>query len=118
MSVPTTFKVLPGENAKFYASVQHRVDATIDADVVGRKPVQWATEVVLHQQRLHRQWGGRQPPGAEKVSQDLKKNINWKGTQNKTSSKFEEMSKTFVDNCITVYGRLLRHNDVLPLVLQ
>ena len=112
----TTFRLLPGENAKFYQSVQLRIDATVDADVVSRKPAQWATEVVLHQQRLWRQLGGRQAPGAEKVAKDLSLNINMKGLE-KRGGKYEAMTKTFVDNCITVYERVLKHNELLGLIL-
>ena len=68
----------PGESSKFYASVQSRIDSRVEADAVTRKPAQWAMEVELHQCRLHRVQGGRQPPGAQAVSQDLINNIHFK----------------------------------------
>ena len=37
-SLPTTVKVIAGESARFFASVQARIDATVDAAVVGRQP--------------------------------------------------------------------------------
>ena len=120
-SLPTTVKVVAGgENGRFYASVQARIDATVDVAVVGRQPVQWAAEIVLHRERMWRQAGGRVPPGADKVCMELKSNLNFKGLQGPAAgSVFSEvLSKNFVNNCITVYERLVAHHDLVRLVLK
>ena len=46
-SLPTTISVVPGEFGKCYVSVQALINATVEAAVVGRQPVQWAAELVL-----------------------------------------------------------------------
>ena len=119
-SLPTTVKIVAGESARFFASVQARIDATVDAAVVGRQPVQWAAEIVLHRDRMWRLIGGRQPPGAEKVALDINANLNFKGLKAQTAGSVfaESVSKFFVDNCITVHERLVAHPDLVSLVLK
>ena len=115
-SVPTLFRVLPGENPKCFASIQARIDIAAHTQAVARKPAQWAMEIVLHQHRLHRQRGGRVAPGAEKVAEDLRNNLKMTNVS-QTDSPFEPITKTFVDNCITIHDRLLRHADLLQLAM-
>ena len=119
-SLPTTIKVIQGENMRFFASVQNRIDATVEAAAVGRQPIQWAAEIVLHRDRLWRQQGGRVPPGAEKVSQSLTANLNFRGMQNQTAvgAFSEKLSTNFVDNCITVHERLIQYPELVRLVLK
>ena len=78
-SLPTTIRVISGESSRFFASVQSRIDAVVEANAVERKPVQWAAEIVLHRDRMWRQQGGRSAPGASKVAENLVANLNFKG---------------------------------------
>ena len=117
-SVPTKFKVLTTESQRFFASVQARIDSDVEAKSIARKPAQWAMEVVLHQARMHRESGSRHPPGAAAVSEDLAKNLNFSGTHGDETSVYEAMTKTFVDNCLTIHERLLKHPDMLRIVMK
>ena len=118
LSVPTKFRVLETESAKFFASVQARIDIDVERSAVSRKPYQWCMEVVMHRARMHRAIGGRIPPGAEAVAKDLKENLNLKGIDEEEDSSFEPLTKTFVDNCLTVYDRMLKHADCMKLVMR
>jgi len=120
-SLPTTIAVVTGESAKFFASVQARIDATVDAAVLGRQPVQWAAEIVMHRLRLWRLQGGRAPPGALMVANDLKKNLNFKGLSANPGSMGtfgEQLTSNFVDNCLTCHDRLIQYPELVRLVLK
>ena len=117
-SVPTKFKILTTESQRFFASVQARIDADVEAKTIARKPAQWAMEVVLHQSRMHRESGSRHPPGAQAVAEDLAKNLNFGGATGDETSVYEAMTKTFVDNCLTIHDRLLKHPDLLRIVMK
>ena len=119
-NLPTTIRVIAGESARFFASVQSRIDATVEASAVGRQPVQWAAEIVLHRDRMWRQQGGRAAPGAQRVCDNLVSNLNFKGVQTSTAvgAFSERLSANFVDNCITVHERLIQHPELARLVLK
>ena len=117
-SIPTVFRLLPTESAKFFASVQSRIDTDVEAKAIARKPAQWAMEVVLHKARMHRAAGTRHPPGAGAVAEDLLKNINWQGTNDDETSVYENMSKNFVDNCLTIYDRVLKIPELLKIIMK
>ena len=119
-SLPTTIRVISGESTRFFASVQARIDAVVEASAVGRQPVQWAAEIVLHRDRMWRQQGGRVAPGAAKVAENLVANLNFKGLSGNTMVGVfsEKISTAFVDNCITVYDRLIQHAELVRLVLK
>ena len=119
-SLPTTIRLISGESARFFASVQSRIDAVVEASAVGRQPCQWAAEIVLHRDRMWRQQGGRAPPGAAKVAENLVANLNFKGLSGSTAvgSFSEKITTSFVDNCITVYDRLIQHAELIRLVLK
>ena len=75
-------------------------------------------EVVLHKARMHRLSGTRYPPGAGAVAEDLLKNINWQGTKGDETSVYETMTKNVVDNCLTIYGRVLKLPDLLKIITK
>ena len=89
-SLPTTIRLISGESARFFASVQSRIDAVVEASAVGRQPCQWAAEIVLHRDRMWRQQGGRAPPGAAKVAENLVANLNFKGLCGTAVGSFSE----------------------------
>ena len=78
--------------------------------VVARMPAQWAFEVIMFRDRMPRGPGNR-PPGAEQVANACLDNVKFSRDQ-------ETVSKTCVDDCITIHERMLHDNDIAACIME
>ena len=107
LSIPTTMKSLNGDQAKCFHSVQLRQDVRVEHMVIPRSPAQWCFEIVAFR---NRQKVGGKVPGADKLAKLFLDNVRFSPDE-------EQMSKTFIDNCLTVHDRMLQNDQIRSSIL-
>lgn len=87
--------------------MQIRQDVRVEHMVVPRSPAQWCYEIVNFRNGL--KVNGK-VPGADKLASMFLENVRFSADE-------EKMSKTFIDNCLTVHDRLLSDDAIRASIL-